>query len=423
HSGWNFFATSDLKYDDLLVRVAYDIWSFDIDFGMKLYFPELDLVLAEVPRTDARLDKFVFNPQHSIEIFHNRFTYGAEYVLNYYKSDLLVDPSQSEHRLGVYVQDEFDLQALIESAGGSFPPMTVTAGLRFDYNSITEHAFSPRAALVYVPIQNHSLRLGYARAFLKPTFFETSLIINLDDPNNLGFESLSMASPDLKNETIDSLEFGYSGNFLDNRLVLKLDLAYNWYRNKIWFNYDPDAMNYRTVGPLSVPDLNGPGFNFINHESGFDGHNVELQIIVRPTDRSRLFVNVGYRQIFDMGTKEFASDESVWHLAAGGDLNLAKGWTASVRAFYTSSYIISIRGPGGALDDQVTQTIPDWWFLNARVAWSLSKQPYELTVGLEAFNLLNFRFREFGGISQPNEPDFGGEMLGRRITLFLHGEM
>ncbi|MBW1810473.1 MAG: TonB-dependent receptor, partial [Deltaproteobacteria bacterium] len=96
HSGWNFFATSDLKYDDLLVRVAYDIWSFDIDFGMKLYFPELDLVLAEVPRTDARLDKFVFNPQHSIEIFHNRFTYGAEYVLNYYKSDLLVDPSQSE---------------------------------------------------------------------------------------------------------------------------------------------------------------------------------------------------------------------------------------------------------------------------------------------------------------------------------------
>jgi hypothetical protein len=44
-------------------------------------------------------------------------------------------------------------------------------------------------------------------------------------------------------------------------------------------------------------------------------------------------------------------------------------------------------------------------------------------VGVEAFNLLDKRFREFTGYTEPNGVDYGGEMLGRRVTLFVRGEI
>ena len=334
------------------------------------------------------------------------------------------EPDHYEHRLGLYAQDELDLSALLNDlADSKIPPTVLTAGLRFDYNSASDWELSPRTSLVFAPGENHSFRLGYAHAFLKPAFFQSSLSMPLLDINNLGFEYLSLANQDLRNQTIDSLEFGYTGSFFEEKLVLRCDFAYNWYRDSIWWKYDPEEMEYKQVGGFLIPDINGPGFGFVNDPKGDDGHNLELQVIFRPTDRSRVFFQAGYRQVVHNATGEYLWSEPALRLAAGGDLSTAQGLTFSLRAFYTSNHHRVLSDPTSVLKPKMFLLVPAYWFLNARVAWSLPVKPFGLSVGLEGFNLLNFRSREHPGLNSPNGPDYGGERLGRRIVVFLHGRV
>jgi iron complex outermembrane receptor protein len=421
------FARTRLDLDLLMVQAIYERTDFSAEMGMQLHYPDLDLLLAEMPVIEGYEEKVAAQVQHAIELFSNRITYGADYTLTHFNSPILLDPGSLqpepdhfEHRLGLFMQDELDLSALLNDA---IPPTVLTAGLRFDYNSVSDWELSPRASVVFAPSKNHSFRLGYAHAFLKPAFFQSSLYLPLLDINNLGFKHLGMANEELKNQTIDSLEFGYTARFLDEKLILRCDLAYNWYRNSIWWKYDPEEMTYKQVGGFRIPDINGPGFGFVNETEGEDGHNIDLQVIFRPTDRTRVFLQAGYRQVINNATGKYHWSEPALRLAAGGDLSTALGLTLSVRAFYTSNHDRVLTDPTSVLKPKMFLTVPAYWLLNARVAWRLPVKPFDLSVGLEGFNLLNFRSREHPGLADPNGPDYGGERLGRRIVVFLHGRI
>jgi hypothetical protein len=67
--------------------------------------------------------------------------------------------------------------------------------------------------------------------------------------------------------------------------------------------------------------------------------------------------------------------------------------------------------------------LPAAWFLCARLAWRHRFGRFDVSMGVEAFNLLGFRFREMGGVSFPNRPDLGGERLGRRVTVFMEARI
>jgi hypothetical protein len=243
--------------------------------------------------------------------------------------------------------------------------------------------------------------------------------------SELGLNELNVGEPDLRNRTIDSLEFGYSASFFQNRLILKLDLAYNWYRDSIYYETDPEKMNYTTVGPIRVPDITdpGPGFGFFNNPEGSDGHDVELQVIVRPSERSRIFAWAGYRQLLDNQTNKFVLGEPVWRFAAGADLKTRRGWMISLRAFYTGKHRRIIFNPEGILEPDIPVSMPGHWLVNAKVSVELTQKPFKLEAGLEGFDILGTRFTELGGLPLPNEPDYSAELLGRKIILFLHGEI
>jgi len=145
----------------------------------------------------------------------------------------------------------------------------VTAGVRLDVNSITQLEVSPRAALVYRLTENHSFRLGYAHAFRKPTFMETSMRVHLI--SSMGIDELDVTNDNLKNRTIDSLEAGYLGNFFGGRLQIHLDAAYTWYRDIIAFKVNWDEIEYINRGGMLIPDINGPGIGFINLPGGIGG--------------------------------------------------------------------------------------------------------------------------------------------------------
>jgi outer membrane receptor protein involved in Fe transport len=427
------YARARLDFDLLMVQATYERMRFSADMGMRLHYPELDLLLAELPRLDGYEEKVAAQAQHAIElpVRSNRITYGADYVLTHFNSPILLDPDyfqpepdHYEHRLGLFVQDELDLSALLrEAAGAEIPPTVLTAGLRFDHNSVSDWELSPRASVVFAPTSSHSFRLGYAHAFLKPAFFQSSLCMPLLDVSNLGLEHLSLANTDLRNQKIDSLEFGYTGRFLDEKLILRCDFAYNWYRNSIWWQYDPAAMEYKEMGGFLIPDINGPGFGFVNEPEGENGHDLELQAILRPTERTRVFLQAGYRQLIRNATGEYLWYEPALRLAAGGDLSTAGGFSLSLRAFYTGDHRRVLSDPSSVLKPKRLLRVPDYWLLNFRVAWNLPVKPLKLAVGLEGFNLLDFRSREHPGLTLPNGPDYGGERLGRRIVLFVHGQL
>ena len=96
---------------------------------------------------------------------------------------------------------------------------------------------------------------------------------------------------------------------------------------------------------------------------------------------------------------------------------------ASLRAFYVDPYSVKLNDPDSILEPNTQLRLPARWFLNSRVGYRITRDPVNLTAGVEAFNLLNMRFREHGGMGRPNGPDFGTNRLGRRVILFLRGEI
>jgi outer membrane receptor protein involved in Fe transport len=412
------------SYKDFSVQALYDRMNMDADVDLGLDY--LGLEIGKLPRLIGSVDKTVVQVNHAVELFFNRIHYGAEHIFNHYHSDVFIDPDHYEHRFGVFVQDELDLAAIIERLfDAASPPLFLTAGLRFDLDYMTESTLwelSPRASIVCKPHEDHSLRFGYAHAFFKPTFFQKSLNLHLD--SEFGFDSLDLRAPDVGNKTIDSLELGYSASFFGGQLQLRLAFAYTWYRHLIHFKFDADEMGYKQFGSFVIPDLaSGKGMGHFNTDYGKNGHTVDLEVIARPTERSRIFVAAGYRQVFASHTKQLLKDEPIWSLAAGADLSGAAGWEASLRAYFIDTYYRNIFNPESLLQDRLESQLPAFWFLNARLSWKISEKPYASAVGVEAFNLLDFRFRELVGRTVENGVDIGGEVLGRRIVIFVKGEI
>jgi iron complex outermembrane receptor protein len=414
------YGRARLDVGDLSLQASLSHFNISGLIDMGLEFNGIEI--GHLPYFDGRVDKITTQAQHTLGFYHNRLIYGAEYIYNMYSSSILVEPDQDEHRFGVFLQDEIDLQAMLRDLLDISPPaLTLTAGLRLDVNSVTHLEVSPRAAMVYRLNESHSLRLGYAHAFRKPTFLETSMRVHLD--GNLGFNELDVRAPDLENRHIDALDAGYTGCFLGGKLQVRLDAAYTWYRNMIHFDINWEEIEYRNIGGVLIPDINGPGIGFFNRKWGFNGHTLEMQINAKPVDWFRAFLNVAYRQVFDQKNGKFRGMEPVWLLASGVDLSHAAGFKFSVRGFFSDRYRRSIYSPEGLLEPMLSAWVPAYWFLSARLAWTLSKKPLDLEVGVEAFNLLNNRFREFVGIDSPNGVDYGGERFSRRITLFVRGEI
>ncbi len=406
---------------DFSLMAAYSHFLVDGIIDMGLVYNGIEI--GRLPYLNGRVYKITTQAQHTLEFYKNRLIYGAEYIYNMYHSNVLVDRDTDEHRFGFYLQDEVDLKAIMKDLLDieNPPALTLTAGLRYDYNNITDWEISPRAALVYRLTENHSFRLGYAHAFRKPTFMETSMRVHLI--SSVGIDELDVTNENLRNRTIDSLEAGYIGNFFSGRLQIKLDAAYTWYRDLIAFKINWDEIEYINLPGVLIPDINGPGIGFYNLPGGLNGHTLELHINARPVDWLRVFLTASYRQVFNQQNNRFRWTEPVWRLNSGADLAMAKDLTLSVRGFVSERYWRSVYGPDGPFAPMVQDWVPSYWFINARLAWTVSDAPLGLQVGVEAFNLLDKRFREFTGYTEPNGVDYGGEMLGRRVTLFVRGEI
>ena len=63
------------------------------------------------------------------------------------------------------------------------------------------------------------------------------------------------------------------------------------------------------------------------------------------------------------------------------------------------------------------------YFISGFLAWRYSTRSWWAEVGVRAFNILNAGFRDLPAMARPDGGELGGELLGRRIFLFLRGSI
>lgn len=129
------------------------------------------------------------------------------------RTALYATASGQTHTTGLYVQDEWELDARWKAyfglrydywsnENGSVATPGWTSGKIFkEYESRHADALSPKLALRYQVSPGASLRMSYGSAFRAPSVYE------LYRSTKIGSTTYS-ANPDLKPETIDTLDFG-----------------------------------------------------------------------------------------------------------------------------------------------------------------------------------------------------------------------
>jgi iron complex outermembrane receptor protein len=166
--------------------------------------------------------------------------------------------------LGLYAQNDWRL----------LQPLSLVVGLRFDYNSVftgsAEEGLSPRAAVVYSPVEDANIKLMYGEAFRNPSVFEAYF----DDGTSV------CGNPDLKAERARTVE-----------------LAGMWEMSKgvvasasVFYTRMQDLLGKEQVDPCY--EGSGPRLRLVNQgEMTVVGGEAQIQALL-PLD-IRLFANLG----------------------------------------------------------------------------------------------------------------------------------
>jgi outer membrane receptor protein involved in Fe transport len=346
---------------------------------------------------------------------------GGNYRWFYVASDDLEPDSTHQHRFGAFIHDE---HRLTEN-------LVVTAGVRFDYNTITPYAISPRLAGVWQFADNHFLRLAFGQAFRKPSFYEASMhFVGVKGttafPGLKKFFQKGVGNDELGNEKTTTLEAGYRVHFLDKRLTAETDVFYTQFRDTISFQLDMEEDEF------GLPDLEASAMQFKNtgREADSVGGSVSLTYSVRTL---RLSANYTFRHSW------YISEPPDGPTAAEGSKGERIPWEPAHLVNLSFHYIpkngprlgMSLHGhsscalawpeDGSIFGDDIPVHSPAAYFISGFLAWRFNAGSSWAEVGLRAFNVPNAGFRDLPAVSRPDGTELGGELLGRRIFFFFRG--
>ncbi len=311
--------------------------------------------------------------------------------------------------------------------------VTVTGGMRCDYNTETGLFLSPRAAAVFQPDEGQFLRLGFSRGFRKPSPMEATFHLVVDFPQDspiqgddqtrfLEFMTRVIGNGALENEELLSFDAGYLGRFLDGRLSLAVDLYCNLYGNRT-------TMEYNIVEDQhGLPDLDRSSYRFSNTGDDIRVLGAELSARFKLSKSTALIAWWAHREVFDRSWDK--NDTSPTDLATlGGRFGAPPGLLGGLFLHYRSSFWDrTVLNPAGLFEPYLEQYMDHAYLVLARLGWTWSPaEGIDLEAGLKLFLPISsfsdphFRLREKGGgIDATGEP-FGGMQLGRMVTGYLEG--
>lgn len=211
--------------------------------------------------TNGRPILFNFNTKtYDLEI-GNANTVGSRQVISYGGNvrfnnfDLSIAPrGNNRTEAGFYAQDEIFLN----------DKLRFNIGARLDkFDVIDDPVFSPRVAVIVKPTLDHAIRVSYNKAFRSPSlinnFLDVAIINQLDLalvnpvfaalPGRLfNFPVRAVGNEDLKEESIQAFEIGYTGNVRDRATF---SAAVYWTRNEdeIFFTQTGRYRGFAPPGP------------------------------------------------------------------------------------------------------------------------------------------------------------------------------
>jgi iron complex outermembrane receptor protein len=422
--GMTGYAVASHQTEMIRAQVSFSFANSDIFLDMPLVFN--NTVIGETPG-----GMVAFNSELDTEIqFTYAFFEGNMFIAgcNHRWVAFLSDDNQpgeiNQHRVGAFLHGE---QRLAER-------LVLTAGLRFDYNSLTPMTLSPRVAGVWQFVDDQFLRLAFSMAFRKPNFFNTHMHLK-GFKGNPGFEELeefflnSIGNPDLDNESITSFEASYRGRLLDNRLNVELVAFYNLYRDGI-----RNVVDMR-ISEFGLPDLSQSSMNFQNAGREVDSVGGSVSATYRIHKVIYLHANYTYR--FSRYVSDPAEDDPAAALEGGkGDRvpfepahmanaavhYLAKsGLRVGVDLHARSSTDLANPENGGVFDPYVLVPNPAYWYISGFLAWREELGSGFVEMGVKAYNTFHIGFRDMAAVTRPDGMVNGGELIGRRMFLYLRG--
>jgi outer membrane receptor for ferrienterochelin and colicin len=330
-----------------------------------------------------------------------------------------------QHRVGLFLHNE---QRLLRD-------LTLTLGVRFDYNSITPFTISPRLAGVWRFAEEQFLRVAVGQAFRKPSFFNTHIHIKgfRGEP---GFEELgdffikSIGNPGLENESITTVEAGYRGRFLRRRMYAEVVGFYNRYRNSIAMITD------MAVDQFGMPDLSRSEFKFENSGREVDSLGGSVSLNFQISRAFRVHANYTFRHSWYISPPGVTLDDAV-SMKEGDRVPWEPAHQLNLWCYYLTSHGLrlgaSLHGRssseqsrmenGGLFDRTIALHNPASGFISGFASWRFFMDPGWVELGVRAYNLLNTGFRDNMAITRPDGTEVGGELIGRRIFVFLRGAL
>ncbi len=311
--------------------------------------------------------------------------------------------------------------------------VTATLGTRFDYNTETDIFLSPRLAAVFRPVKGQFIRLGVARAFRKPAYFETGAHPMVDFPPDspltgdaqetfLEFLTRVAGNSRLNNEELLSFEVGYLGQFLDGALSVALDLYYNLHTELILLDSQivPDPAT-------GLPDLNRSSFMFGQNNPDLSIVGSELTFRFSPSKHVALLASWTHREVFEEGKSVNTSPKNL--ITLGGRFTTTFGLLGGLYAFSRSEYLDnSVENPAGLLEPMQSMEMNNVLLLLGKLGWRWEPVlGYNLEAGVKLFlpvspfSAPHFRYYEKGGGVSATGMWYGGQQLARTVTGYLQG--
>ncbi len=197
------------------------------------------------------------------DLFGGRHLMSFGGNVRYNTFDLSICPDADDRfQTGAYIQDEI-----------RFSTFTLALAARADYfSNLEEVNFSPRAALIWSPVPGHSFKASFSRAFRAPSavenFMELSFVggyVPLDafDPRLTEPFPLVVnmyGNPDLKAETIDSFEIGYSAVLNGGLTHFDANIYVSEIRDKLANFTSTEALIEAGVEPYYTSENPPPGW-------------------------------------------------------------------------------------------------------------------------------------------------------------------
>lgn len=298
--------------------------------------------------------------QHAIDFgTDHRLTYGLNYRRNEVESNFL-DKFSLEDRFGLYVQDEWRMTK----------SLTAVTGVRLDLHSEINPTYSPRFALLYKPVRDHTFRATVAVAYRPPTIFETNTESFLE-VSGFGDSELE-GSDDLEHEQIISYELGYQGWFFRHRLRVRADL---------FFNHISDL-----ISNIPLPSGNSTFAN--GGEADIYGGEAGIEFLVTPWLSG--FANYAYQEIGQTLQGQVQRGAPRFKVNAGLRGEWENGLNAETSLHYVGSARYAINSDFSVLN--LDNRVGSYTLLNLRGGYWFWNERAEVAVSL--FNALNDKHRE-----------------------------